>query len=353
MAQTIQTTLSDIYRLTALGDPSTAVGVTLFGINHRRTPMAVPINRDDHGLTFFTRPQLNLTDDNASALRQMVPLLTTADVSIQRMVRKLLDPRIDLPSAIVDDQMVFMPMLTNLLLSCTGWPDPSLDVHHTKPGVRKEVQSIVDSVTDQYGEFNLQTSFRNMEGDPVLLLFKMWQDYMSAVFTDELMPYPDFIAMNEIDYNTRVYRLVLDRNRRIVQKIACCGAAFPLNVPFGAAIDYTHEHPINANNHEVQIRFECNGYRYNDHIIVRDFNAAVGIFNPGMRDNPAAKMIQIPQELLSLFNSRGYGYPYIEPDTLELQWFATPDQYNTVTLGYQRTIEALGGQVNNSFSPAD
>lgn len=347
MAQTIDTTLSDILRLGAMGDPSTAIGTTLYGINHRRTPMPIPINRDDHGLTFFTRPQLNLTDDNVSALRTLVPLLTTEDVSIQRMVRKLLDPRISLPCAICDDQLAFIPMLTNLLLSVSGWPDPSLDVHNTKPGVRKEVQSMVDSVTDEFADWTLQATFRSMQGDPLLLLFKVWQDYMSAVFRNDMMPYPDMIAMNEIDYNTRIYRIVLDPNRRLVQKIACTGASFPLNVPMGAAFDYAHDHPINANNNEISIRFQCNGYRYQDHIIVRDFNAAVGIFNPAMREGAIEnQMVLIPPELLSAFNARGYGYPYIEPDTMELQWYVTADQYNAVTLSYNRTIGALGGQTN-------
>jgi len=342
MAGTINTTLNDIWKSTMVGDVRSAIGAALYGINHRQTPGAVPINRDGNGLTFFTRPQLNLTDDNASVLRTMVPLLTTEPESIQRMVRKLLDPRQqDLPCSLVDDKLAFIPILTNHLLSCSGWPDPSLDVHTSKPGVYKEEFSLYDSVTDKYSSWNLSTTFRNMVGDPIGLILQTWLDYGSAVFRGDMTPYADFIASNTYDYNTRIYRLVLDRNRRLVQKIACTGASIPLNNPQGNSFNFEHDRPINQGNDQIQVNWRCIGYQYNDHILVREFNAAVGIFNPAMRDaNYYLDMVQVPEAALLLFNNMGY--PRIDPDSLELQWWVSQDQYEAIMGGFTRTAQATG-----------
>ena len=65
---TINTTLNDVLRTTSIGSRDTAIGDAYYGINHRGSPAPISINRDTHGLTFFTRPQLNLTPDNASVL---------------------------------------------------------------------------------------------------------------------------------------------------------------------------------------------------------------------------------------------------------------------------------------------
>ena len=349
----INTTLNDVFRSTSVGDVRSAIGSVLYGINHRQTPGAVPINRDYHGYTFFTRPQFNLTEDNVSNLRKLVPLLTTEEVSIQRMVRKLLDPRLaeQLPCPIVDDTMAFIPILSNHLLSCSGWPDPTLDYYTSKQGVYKEEFSFIDGTMDQFSAYNISTTFRNMVGDPVMLIFVTWLWYMQALYKGEMIPYPDMIRGNEIDYNTRIYRVVLDKNKRLVQKIACCGAAFPVSAPEGQAFNFEHDQPRNASNDSIQINFRAMGYNYDDHIVIREFNMAVGTFNPNMRDDRINdKMIQLSPAELSVFNNRGY--PRIDPDTLEMQWWVTPGQYSAIMAAYARNAGAVGAPTDpDQYAP--
>ena len=66
----------------------------VYGINHRQMPLPIPINKDQYGLTFFTRPQLNMRRENLKNLRIMHPLLTTQSTSYQRLIRCTLDPRL-------------------------------------------------------------------------------------------------------------------------------------------------------------------------------------------------------------------------------------------------------------------
>lgn len=341
----INTTLNDVFKSTPLGDVRSSIGNNLFGINHRQTPNRIPINRDHYGLTFFTRPMLNLTNQNLRAVRDFIPLLTTNELSLPRMIRTYLDPRLGLPCPIADDKSAFIPILTNLLQSCSGWLDPYVEVHTSKPGVKREVFSMVDSVIDKYSAYDISATFRNMEGDPITAMFALWTSYMSGVFEGVLVPYPDFIAYNEIDYNTRIYRLVLDRNKRIVQKIAACGAALPKNTPLGGSFNFESDRPLNPTNDQIQIQFHCNGYSYNDPILVYEFNSVVAMFNPEMAEDAyQSEMTEIPQYELMYFNTTAC-YPRIDPNTMELKWYASNDLYNAVITGYIRNLNAL---TNNS-----
>lgn len=339
----INTTLNDIFRSTPLGDVKSAIGTVLYGINHRQTPNAVPINKDGYGLTFITRPQLNMSDFNLRALRNFIPLLTTTDDSLQRMVRMLLDPRLDLDCAFIDPKNAFIPILTNHMLSCSGWPDPYVEIHTSRPGVAKEVFSMVDSEIAIYSAYDISCTFRNMVGDPITLLMNTWNTYTSAVFKNIMVPYPDFIAYNEIDYNTRIYRLVLDKNKRFVQKIACTGASVPKSVPLGAAFNFEHDHPLNPSNDQLQIQFHCEGARYQDPIIVSDFNTVVTIFNPDMQADSSTGEVPGMRKLkpseLTMFNNRGY--PRIDPDTMELMWYVSNDDYNEIMAPFIRNYKAL------------
>jgi len=343
----INSTLNDVFRNTPLGDIKSSIGLSLYGINHRQTPLAVPINRDFHGYVFFTRPQLNLSTSNLRAVRRFVPMLDKNELSLPRVLRRYLDPRLtasDLPCPLVDDKQVFIPILSNHLSECSGWPDPVLDLHTSRPGAQREVFSLADSVIDNFTSYDLAMNFRNTSGDPITALFDYWMWYQSRVFSGEMIPYPDFIALNEIDYQTRVYRLVMDRTKRYVQKIACCGVATPRTNPIGAAFNFEADRPLNQTNDRIQITMNCVGFCYNDPIIIEEFNSAVCIFNP---DLTAARLGRQPDDHvllkpaeLQIFNSSGY--PLIDPDTYELKWFVSKAEYSAKLSGFNRAASALG-----------
>jgi hypothetical protein len=343
----INTSLSDVLRYSPIGNTSTAMGSVFHGINHRQTPTPIPINKDNYGLVFFTRPQLNLTTENISAERFLGPLLTNQAESIQRIVRMYLDPRLGATSdnyscPFVDNKNAFMPLLTNHCISCTGWQDVLLDTYTSQPGAYKEVYSQVDGIFKNYTPYDITATFRNMQGDPITLLMLVWTFYQAAVFEGKLAPYPDFLVKNEIDYNTRIYRLVLDQNKRFVQKIACTGASYPVNVPIGNAFNFEVETPINEANKEIAIQFKSVGARYMDDIIVHDFNKVVGVFNGNMRLDDMSKsknMVKIPIDELQIFNNRGY--PRIDPDTKELQWYVNKAEYDNLKSSYVRHVNAL------------
>jgi len=349
MTQRINTTIEDVLRYSPMGSLSSAIGSVFHGINHRQTPLPVPINKDNYGLVLFTRPQLNLSTDNVRAERFLGPLLTNQPSSIQRIVRMYLDPRLGAQNSsiscpFVDNLNAFMPLLTNHCVSCTGWQDILLDTYTSQPGAYREVYSQTDGVFKNYTAYDISATFRNMAGSPIMLLMMIWTFYQAAVFEGKMVPYPDFLVKNEVDYNTRIYRLVLDHTKTYVQKIACTGASYPINVPIGNDFNFEIEKPINEANKEMTFQFKSMGARYNDDIIVHDFNRVVGIFNPSMRlsnyrDGRFGGMVKIPLDELTRFNNTGY--PHIHPDSKELEWYVPIAQYNNVSRAYARHMDAL------------
>lgn len=323
--------LDKITRQNGYGPISKAVGNVFYGFNRNTVGnAAVPSNKDGYGLTFFTRPRMNLSYDNLQEQRRLTPLLTDLSYALPRAIRVMLDPvgatNRDVQSDLIDNQQAFMPMLSNLLLGVSGWPDITVDTYTSTEGVAKEAWSMVDGMSDYYGTFDITANFKNMAGDPITLLFNVWTTYMSAVYRNEMVPYPEAIVENEIDYQTRIYRLVLDQSRRFVTKIAACGASFPIANPLGAAFNYTADSPFIKDNDQISIPFRCMGAMYMDPILFQEFNDTVVMFNSGMSDATRETRYQklLPSELVA-FNNQGY--PRIDPITQELEWWVDANQY--------------------------
>lgn len=345
-----------------------AITDNLYGINHRQTPSPIPTNRDHYGLTFFTRPQLNLQKDNLRNSRKFFRLMTSNERSYQAAIRAYLDPRLHVgwggsnavECALVDPQQVFIPILTNHLVAISGWRDTVVPTFTSSEGAYKEAWSMADGMTDDFSVFDISATFRNSIGDPITQLFQTWCDYQSLVFEGlNFNPYPDYLLSNEIDYNTRIYRLVLDKTKTYVQRIYAVGAAFPISNPIGSMADYAIDKPYNDANAEITIQFRCMGSIYNDERLIHDFNAAVGIFHESFQDqvpNKDAKsdsgmyagyggipessgMVKIKPELLSLFNNRGY--PQINPYTYELEWYISLDYMNAKLNQYLNVHDSL------------
>ncbi len=348
---TTKNALDNLLLGTAQGPISSAISDTWRGINHRQTPNAVPINRDYHGYTFFTRPRCNMTTQNLQQFRKFAPMLNTDDLTIARAIRATLDTDAKVvgdgkqshSSRLVDDYQVFIPILTNQLVSISGWQDLMLPTYTAKPGSYQESFSMADGVVEHYGTYDLHCNFRNLAGDPITALFFYWIHYQSLVYQGIMVPYPDMIIDNEIDYMTRIYRLVMDPSRRFVQKIAATGASFPIDDPIGNAFNFEADNgPINRANDQLTITFRCNGMMYQDDILIREFNQAVVLQNSQMDDSGDTSnmdstreqyYVQLDQKYAPLFNNMGY--PRINPDTYELQWWVDKDIYNNVVGQYQ------------------
>lgn len=324
--------LKNIVRKGGMSSSTAANSSNLYGINHRSTPLATSRNTDHQGFTFFTRPDLRLTYDNLTQDRNMSLLLNSEIESVWRWARSTLDPRdrgSSYPSSFVDSKNPFIPILTNNLVSMSGWSELTIDPWTSDSGIFNEQTSQVDGFCDDFSVSNLTCTFTNQIQDPINRLFHIWTRYSMLVHDGTMDPYIDNIVENVIDYNTRIYRIVTDSSKQYIQHIAACGAAFPLNSNSASKFDFSNERPYNEENDKISIQFSCIGKLYDDPILFKEFNDTVRIYNPNMADSKRAGFyVRIPQNMLRLYNC--LGLPHINLDNGRLDWYVTKEEYNFI-----------------------
>lgn len=339
--------LDEFLRFSPLGSFDRSIAETLHGVNHLQVPPAIPTNKEVYGLTFLTRPQLNMTTQNLRANRKFINLLTNNANTYQRYVRSVLDPRLNylnrsFECPLLDSDCAFIPIMSNLITSLSGWPDPQLDTYTSAQGVYKEQYSIVDSITDIYWSYDMTATFRNIPGDPISLLAQSWMEYISNVYMGVLSPYPDMITKNEIDYQTRIYRFILNRTRRKVIKFGHTGISVPVSINIGEAFNFEADKVYNQAYDSVQITFRNSGAMYNDPIVIENFNDCVGIFKPEMRDSDRLKeMVKIDPDASMYYKS--YCYPRVDPDTFDMEWWVTHDDYVRINKDINQHYQNLYG----------
>ncbi|NTW90895.1 MAG: hypothetical protein HGA35_03050, partial [Erysipelotrichaceae bacterium] len=166
-----------------IGSMAKAIGNNLYGINFRQTGNPVPRAKDAYGFTFFTRPQLNLTRLNITNYRGFYNLLTDNNLSYQAFTRLMLDPRLNrrerLLCPFVDNNSAFIPILTNNVQSLSGWPDLTVPTYTSESGQYGEEHSFVDGVTNHFESFDLDVTFKNTKGNPLIYFFYIWIKYQS------------------------------------------------------------------------------------------------------------------------------------------------------------------------------
>ena len=325
--------ISDVSIDNGYGAPANSVALSYLGINHRGAGDPTPLNTDNVGLTFFTRPRLNLSYDNIISDRTLAPFLSDDVYSVFRIIRAYLDFEgvrdFGYASPLVDQKSAFINILTNKLVTNSGWPDPMMDTYTTKKGRMNEEQVQYDGFYKIWYSFDLDTTFRNTVGDPIGTMMALWQQYGSLIKEGWIDPRPEYIIENEMDYNTRIYRIILDPGRRFVQKIAACGAAIPVGDTSGASYNFDEKNPFNRDLDTVSVRWKCMGAIYRDPILIKEFNDVVILHNSGMSDaNREQSHVKVPPALYSMFN-RWPSYPRINPDNMELEWWVTRELFQS------------------------
>lgn len=329
----------------------TSLGDTLYGFNSDFGKRYLHPSRNNRGLVFFVRPQLNLTDENIKFSRMLYGNLASQGHSISNFVRQTLDPRLAQTAAVevINNKQAFIPLLTNTLTSLTGFPDVELPTSSSSPGLLNEVYTLPDGAVDLYGPVEISGSFSNTTGEPVMNLIHTWVIATSLMIQGKIRPYADFIAEHERCFDTRIFRLVLDQTGRFVRRIAATGPGFCDSVGVGAGFNY------NALSHFIEgdevhsFRFKMAGIEYKDPILVYEFNEIGIIFQPLLHDDMREENLRIiPPEFRHIVNYMGY--PRIDPETMELQMWVEKDKAREIFTEYAAYDREVGVSIKRGMT---
>ncbi len=346
------TTRRSIETASGRGDSSKALTNTHMGFNHRMTPNHTPKNKETQGMTFYTRPDFNLSYAQMLKSPRFKDLMESDHASDNYAIIAALDPESELtlipgatgmgaplkPGIPFDNRQAFIPLLTNNTLSLTGFPDNTLDIFVSEEGIQREQWMMVDSSYEINGSYTLSASFRNIEGDPITTLFTTWLEWMAGSYDGTFVPKARNGYEREIEYETRIYRLLMTPDKRFLTKIGATFVSIPVNDNLGAAMNFNSQEVFNNEADNINIQFACIGARYKDPDLIGDFNYTVMTFNPDMVPMDANDDDYIPvgkdfmrmltrSEILA-FNY--YGYPRINPATKEIQWWIYNDEYDRI-----------------------
>lgn len=317
-------TLNQIQRNSGLGEFASANALNMHGLNHMKTALPISGVRESHGYVFFTRPDLNLSYHNLAQDRQFSLMLNNPPDSTWGYVRSVLAMRgsRDYPSPFVNPNNPFIPILTNNLKNLSGWNEITMEASTSESGVFNEAISWADGFNKDYSVKSLNATFKNQIGDPLNKLFTVWVRYAMMVKDGTMDPYIDYLIGNKMDYNTRIYVIVLDETKRFIQSIAACGAGFPLNSQLAAKFDYTEDKPLKDNSNEISIQFQIMGSEYDDPILMKEFNILVDSVCPQIARGQYIKLTDSNKKAHNML-----AIPRINLENGKLDWYVPRENF--------------------------
>lgn len=288
-----------------------------------------PIPDDTIGLVFMNRPCLNLSDRNIQEHPQLLTLIAPPQNSLSAYVKGLLDPTwAKGNSGLVEFLDPFYPWIapvSNLVKVCSGFPDTSLAVSRSTPGIRGEVYQYVDGILPVNGDFDMSISFYPLKHNLLATIFDVWNHYIDGVsLGDEGMePYPEALIQNYRDYDTTIFTIIMNKNMRNIEGIFNNGYCWPNTFPSGAfsTVDRTQDTLRGQGQDELEIRFPSVGFRYNNLKVVDRFNRITLAFNPNMRPDIREQNYR-KLDVAEYFAGGYHAYPWINPMNMEMEYWS-------------------------------
>lgn len=285
-------------------------GIDRFGYN------VLPANAEFKGLTFITRPKLNLTTTSLRQNRILMSLATDKPDTLPFTIRCLLDtryasrkdiiPRTENDNApFLNNKSPFITPLTNCLVNISGWPDPVIDTETTEGGFHSENLTFAKGSDRLAGSYDFSLVFRDIQGGVILALIYIWTTFIDLVTKGNVVPYSEDIDLRRLCYTCSIYRFVLDPSKRYITKWAKATGCFPKSIPLGPAFNVNEGEIYISSTATYSVPFAVNKVEYMDPMIFRDFNRLVERFNSDINTD---SMVDIPID--AEYNYKGI--PYVD-----------------------------------------
>lgn len=294
-------------------------------------------NSENVGLTFITRPKLNLS---TSVIRQD-PVLSTLDTldptSYTFAIRCMLDTEFANRSIAknisrlcpwFDSDVPYINMLSNNLIQIDGWPSFDLAVSPSADGFFSENQTIAKGSDFLNQQYDLSLTFRDIQGGPVMALFYYWVYWIALLCRGDVWRYMEDTLGNRLCYTCGIYRFVLDPSKRTIVKWAKATGCFPRSVPMGQNFDISDRTHFISSTQEFSIPFVANHIEYWNPNTFTSFNRIMDRYGGPMFtvDGKSLRDDRIPLDNTASNNYKGIPYINTWEGRNELMWLATKDE---------------------------
>ena len=298
----------------------------------------VLMNMEKSGLTFITRPELNLTTSSIRQHSILATLDTLEPNSLQYTIRCLLDTtfarRADNKARsetapFLNNELPFITPLTNCLQSISGWPDMVLDTETTEGGFFSEDQTFVKGSDFNNRSYDFSLTFRDIQGGFIMSLFLYWIYWMALAARGTVIPYPETISDRNLCYTCSIYRFVLDPSLKTITKWSKATGCFPKSVPIGNSFNINEKEHFLSSNIQFTIPFQVNHVEYMEPSIFSDFNFLMSDFAGAnyWKASDRVSADNIPEH-----NFKGIPWIDVESGVNELKFICRPEELHSPLL---------------------
>lgn len=308
------------------------VAETILSKHDRFGSAPVQINSEMVGLTFFTKPRLNMTTRSLRQDRILAMLDIMDPLSWMFSIRCNLDtvfaksaPAKDIAAncPFFNDTSPFNIPLGNTIVGMGGWPDYSVEYETTKSGYYSEDMTLVRGSDQGRRTYDLSCTFRDIQGGYVMAYIYYWLRAMTLQMDGTIVAYPDDRDANRLNYTCSIYRFVMDPSMRTIVKWAKATGCYPVSIPLGDVFDFGPGDSFVHTSQQFTIPFKANNVTYMDPIHLSAFNTLVRRY---AGDNILDNDNRVLAPPLAQNNFAGIPYVDLTSGTNQLMFLAEPEE---------------------------
>lgn len=236
------------------------------------------INRMYRGMTFVTRPKLNLSTRSLRQDPTMQMLDNINPYSFQMAIRGLLDTKFCVDNYDIMRNCPFINVnspfnipLMNSMTALSGWPDTVIETYTTRGGYFSEDQTIAVGSTDGRQTTNLTMSCRDYQGGFVMAMIFYYLRSLYLQSSGLSTVYPEDIDKYRLNYTFSIYRFLLDPYRAHIPYFAKATGCFINGMPTGDLFNFSIDDEYIPTAREFSFPIVANRIEYMNPQILTDF----------------------------------------------------------------------------------
>lgn len=333
---------------------SLSVAQTLLSRHDRYGSSAVQLNAEMVGLTFFTRPHINLTTQSLRQDRTLAMLDTLDPLSWMFSLRCNLDsvfarsPQGRDSAALCpwfNDETPFNVPLSNMLVGMSGWPDFNVEYETTEPGYFMEDMTLVRGSDWGRRTYDISCTFRDIQGGYLMAYIYYWLAAMALQMDGTIVPYPADREANRLNYTCSIYRFILDPSMRTITKWSKATGCYPASVPIGDVFNFGPGDSFVHTSQQFTVPFKANHIRYMDPIQLQNFNTLVKRY---AGNDVGSGSTRVKTSVTAEHNFAGVPWIDLVNGTNEIMYMARPEELvDPSKAAIEQIKNSIATQINN------